>query len=77
MIYFSGWKKHYALYPASKSVVAAFKKELASYDLEKYTLRFPLTKPIPKKLICDIAKLRAKEVAAEVEKKAKASKKKR
>ena len=77
VIYFSSWKKHYALYPASKTVASTFRKELAPYDLEKYTLRFPLTKPVPRTLIAAIAKLRAKEVAAEVEKKAAAKKKKR
>lgn len=79
VIYFSGWKQHYALYPATKAVAAAFKKELAAHDLDKFTLRLSFTKPVPKTLIAAIAKVRAKEVAAEraAKAKAKAAKKKR
>lgn len=75
VIYFSGWKAHYSLYPATKSVVTALKKELAPYDVEKGTMRFPLTGPVPKTLIAAIARLRAVEVGAELEKKAAAKKK--
>ena len=63
MIYFAGWKKHYSLYPANTRVVAAFKEELAPYELSKGTVRFPLSEPVPVKLIADIVKFRAKEVA--------------
>jgi uncharacterized protein YdhG (YjbR/CyaY superfamily) len=28
VIYFAGWKRHYSLYPAKESVVAAFRNEL-------------------------------------------------
>jgi uncharacterized protein YdhG (YjbR/CyaY superfamily) len=44
-------------------VVAALKDELAPYEVKKSTIRFPLSEPIPAKLIERIAKLRAKEVA--------------
>jgi uncharacterized protein YdhG (YjbR/CyaY superfamily) len=62
VLYFAGWKKHYSLYPATARVVAAFKDELAPYDVNKGTIRFPLSKPVPGKLIGLIAKFRAKEV---------------
>jgi len=75
VVYFSGWKEHYSLYPATKSLVAALKKELAAYEVEKATMRFPLDRPVPKTLIAAIAKKRAHEVAAELAKKAKAKKK--
>jgi uncharacterized protein YdhG (YjbR/CyaY superfamily) len=75
VIFFSGWKQHWSLYPASEGMTAQLKKELAAYDVEKGTLRFPLTKPAPKKLIAAIAKIRAAEAAAEV--KRRAAKKKR
>src|SRR5262249_714594 len=42
VLYFAGWKQHYSLYPATKRVVAAFKGELASYEVSKGTIRFPL-----------------------------------
>ena len=60
---FAGWKQHYSLYPASGRVVAAFKNELAPYEVSKGTIRFPLSQPVPVKLVGGIAKFRAKEVA--------------
>jgi uncharacterized protein YdhG (YjbR/CyaY superfamily) len=64
VIYFAGWKEHYSLYPANRRLVAAFKEELAPYEVNnKGTIRFPLDKPVPKKLITGIARFRAREVA--------------
>jgi uncharacterized protein YdhG (YjbR/CyaY superfamily) len=63
VLYFAGWKQHYSLYPATARVAAAFKDDLAPYKVNKGTIRFPLSKPVPAKLIERIAKLRAKEVA--------------
>ena len=63
LVYFAGWKKHYSLYPATKALVAAFEDELAPYEISKGTIRFPLSQPVPVKLIERIAKFRAKEVA--------------
>jgi uncharacterized protein YdhG (YjbR/CyaY superfamily) len=65
VLYFAGWKEHYSLYPANDRLVAAFKDELAPYEVNnKGTIRFPLSEPVPVKLIEGIAKFRAKEVAA-------------
>ena len=64
VIYFAGWQKHYSLYLASEGVVSAFKDELAPYAVRKGTVSFPLSKPVPAKLIERIAKFRAKEIAA-------------
>jgi uncharacterized protein YdhG (YjbR/CyaY superfamily) len=64
VLYFAGWKKHYSLYPAGERLVAAFKDELASYEVSKGTIRFPLSEPVPLRLIERIAKFRAKEAAA-------------
>lgn len=61
VLYFAGWKQHYALYPISKRVVAAFKNELTSYEVDKSTVRFPLSQPVPVKLIARIAKFRMEE----------------
>ena len=62
VLYFAGWKKHYSLYPANARLVAAFKKELAPYEVnDKGTIRFPLDKPVPVTLIARLAKFRAQE----------------
>ncbi len=63
VIYFAGWKQHYSLYPASDRLVEAFQDELAPYEVNKGTIRFPIADPVPVKLIQRIAKFRAKEVA--------------
>jgi uncharacterized protein YdhG (YjbR/CyaY superfamily) len=64
MIYFAGWKGHYSLYPANTRLIAAFKKELANREFnDKGTIRFPLSEPVPEKLIARIAQFRANEVA--------------
>jgi uncharacterized protein YdhG (YjbR/CyaY superfamily) len=63
VLYFAGWKQHYSLYPATDRVVEAFRDELAPYEVKKRTIRFPLSQPVPAKLIAGIAKCRAKEAA--------------
>jgi uncharacterized protein YdhG (YjbR/CyaY superfamily) len=75
VVYFSGWKAHYSVYPATKAVVTALKKELAPYDVEKGTMRFPFDGPVPKKLIAAIARKRAEEAAADLAKRMAAKKK--
>ena len=64
VLYFAGWKQHYSLYPATGHLVAAFQDGLAPYEVSKGTIRFPLSEPVPVKLIERMAKFRAKEVAA-------------
>jgi uncharacterized protein YdhG (YjbR/CyaY superfamily) len=63
VIYFAGWARHYSLYPVGKAA-KALEKELAPYEVDTGTVRFPLSKPVPVKLIERITKLRAKEAAA-------------
>lgn len=60
---FGGWKQHYSIYPASDALVAAFKGALTPYRVSRGTLRFPLSEPVPAKLIARIAKFQAKDVA--------------
>ncbi len=78
VLYFAGWKQHYSVYPSNDRLVAAFRNDLAGhYDVSgKGTIRFPLSEPIPVKLIDGIAKFRAREVA-EHQKLARAAAKKR
>ena len=73
LLYFAGWKQHYSIYPANDRLLAAFKGELDRYKASKGTLRFPLSVPVPVKLIERIAKFRAREAARR--EKAKAQKK--
>ncbi len=75
VVYFAGWKKHYSLYPASERLVEAFDRELANYEVRKGTIRFPLSEPVPAKLIERIAKFRAKETLEHAAAKGSAKKK--
>ena len=68
LLYFAGWRRHYSLYPATDRVVAAFEDDLAAYTVDKATIRFPLSQPVPVKLIERIARFRAKEVERAKEK---------
>ncbi len=66
MLYFASFKEHYSLFAASGTFFAALEDELAGYDRRKGTVHFPLSKPVPVKLIRRIAKLRAALIAATV-----------
>ena len=63
MLYFAGFKRHYSLFAASETFFATLEDELRGYDLRKGTVHFPVTKPVPVKLISRIAKLRAAGIA--------------
>ena len=60
LIYFAAYTKHIGLYPAPRGV-EKFKKELSLYEGGKGTVRFPLDKAIPFRLINRIVKFRVKE----------------
>jgi uncharacterized protein YdhG (YjbR/CyaY superfamily) len=64
LLYFAGWKEHYSIYPASDAMVKSFDGQLDTYRVSKGTLRFPLSEPVPVKLIARIVKFRAQEIAA-------------
>ena len=68
MLYFAGFKEHYSLFAASGTFFAALENELRGYELRKGTVHFPLTKPVPVKLISRIAKLRAAGIDARMKK---------
>jgi uncharacterized protein YdhG (YjbR/CyaY superfamily) len=63
VLYFAGWKSHYSIYPVSDALVEAFATELAPYERSKGTLKFPLSEPVPVRLIERIAKFRARQLA--------------
>ncbi|HVP19235.1 MAG TPA: DUF1801 domain-containing protein [Spirochaetia bacterium] len=63
LLWFAAWKRHYSLYPATGLLTQEFTEELAPYKVNKGTIRFPLSQPVPVTLIARIAKFRAKETA--------------
>ncbi len=64
LLFFAGFKQHYSLFAASGTFFAALGNELQGYELRKGTVHFPLTEPVPIKLIGRIATLRAAGIAA-------------
>ena len=78
VIYFAGWKRHYSLYPVAGELAAALKGELAPYEVNnKGTIRFPLSEPVPTKLIERIVKFRRRGAAQQARAKKEAAPKKR
>lgn len=45
VIYFAGWKDHYALYPATGCIAEELRDEIAPYRASKGTLRFCFRSP--------------------------------
>ena len=68
LIYFAGWKSHISIYPIPVGD-DAFNQEVAPYVSGKGTLKFPLDKPIPLKLITKIVKLKVAEHSSRTDKK--------
>src|SRR3954451_8487757 len=68
MLYFAGFKNHYSLFAASGTFFAALEDELKGYETRKGTVQFPITDPVPVKLISRIAKLRADGIVATAKK---------
>ncbi|HEV7678033.1 MAG TPA: DUF1801 domain-containing protein [Candidatus Dormibacteraeota bacterium] len=64
VIHLAGWKKHFSLYPASPGLMETFKDELAPYQVEKGTIRFPLSQPVPVDLIERLARFRGGEASS-------------
>lgn len=60
LVYFAAFKDHLSFFPTS-SGVQAFKHKLKNYNCSKGTIRFPVDKPIPEKLISEIVRFRVKE----------------
>jgi uncharacterized protein YdhG (YjbR/CyaY superfamily) len=59
LFYFAAWKQHYSLYPATDDLLAAFADDLAPYQVEKSTIRFPYGHPVPVALIAAMTAFRA------------------
>jgi uncharacterized protein YdhG (YjbR/CyaY superfamily) len=63
LVHFAAFKKHIGFFP-TPSGIENFKMELSGFELSKGTIRFPLDKPIPFKLVSSIVAFRVKETLA-------------
>jgi uncharacterized protein YdhG (YjbR/CyaY superfamily) len=64
VLFLAAWKRHFSLYPAYPSIVAALAKEVAPYEVDKGTIRFGYDVRLPVHLIGRIARLRLAEERA-------------
>ncbi|MBA2611061.1 MAG: DUF1801 domain-containing protein [Bacteroidetes bacterium] len=77
LIWYAVFKDHYSIFPKTKAIVA-FKDKLKLYEVSKGTIKFPIDKTVPIKLITDIVKYRVKEnIVTELQKEKKKLKKKK
>ena len=60
LVHFAAFDKHIGFYP-TPSGIAAFKEELAAYEGAKGSVKFPLDKPLPLKLVTRMVKFRVAE----------------
>lgn len=70
LVHFAVWKNHIGFYPTS-SGTRAFRHELSIYESAKGSVKFPIDKPLPLKLISKIVKFRVAENLKNAENKSK------
>lgn len=63
LVHFAAFKDHVGFYP-TPSGIEKFKDELSSYEGAKGSVRFPIDKPMPLRLITKIVAFRVREVQA-------------
>lgn len=61
VLYFAGYPRHYAIYPATEQLLEALGEQADGRLHGKATLRFPVDEAVPVRLITRIARLRAAE----------------
>lgn len=65
---FAAFKNHCSIFPGA-AVMDAYKEELKAYDTSKGTIRFPVDKPLPARLVKKLVRARIKENEARAQRK--------
>ncbi len=61
LVYFMAHRNHIGFYPGSKVISELPKDKLRDYKTSKGTIQLPFNKPLPKRLIQSIVKMRVKQ----------------
>jgi uncharacterized protein YdhG (YjbR/CyaY superfamily) len=61
LVFFAAFKNHCSLFVASKTVLKAFGKGLAPFDVSGTTIHFSADRPLPATLVTKIVKARIQE----------------
>ncbi len=62
LVYYSAFKEHCSLFPASGAVIERLADDLEGYSLAKGTIRFPIGEPLPPPLVKKIVKAKLEEL---------------
>lgn len=62
---FAAFTNHLSYMPHSGSVLATLTEDVAAYDTSKGALRFPIDKPLPKRLVRKLIRARMNELGLE------------
>ena len=62
LVYYSAFKEHCSLFPASGGVIEKLADDLKGYGLAKGTIRFPIGEPLPPALVKKIVKTKLEEL---------------
>jgi uncharacterized protein YdhG (YjbR/CyaY superfamily) len=60
LLWIAAFKNHIGFYPR-ESAIEKFKEKLATYEISKCTVKFPLNESVPYDLIKEIVRFRVKE----------------